>query len=203
MLPYVGPDYESPTHVRMLLVGESNYFPKSSLVHKESRSWYEKSQADITPEEEAYINCRGLLECDWKAPGHKIYRELNACLALLELPCTDRPVSHVAYMNAFQRPAAVPGSTFKHCCTDIDVEIGLETLKSTVAIIDAEVVVFVSKYAWDKIGKRVRNEQVSGYYDYVSHPADPFHWNVPSYKHGKSKFVDLLRSRFIKIPNSL
>ena len=35
----------------MLLIGESNYFPKASQVHKDAEAWYEANQDDLTSEE--------------------------------------------------------------------------------------------------------------------------------------------------------
>ena len=37
-LPFVGDDYDSPKHKKLLLIGESHYMPAGSTVHHDGRS---------------------------------------------------------------------------------------------------------------------------------------------------------------------
>ncbi len=192
MLPFVGEDYVSANHSKLLIIGESFYFPEESTLHKDPSRWYSTNQDSLTVEEVEYLNCRGLLECDWSSPGHKMYRELNSCLAELVLPSLNRPVSHICFTNTFLRPARDSGGSFKHCCVDQDVNVSIDSLTKVIAALAPELVIFTSKYAWDVSGWRVA-KQVSGTaFDFVSHPTDPYHWNVDSYEHGRKKFISLL-----------
>jgi hypothetical protein len=194
MRPFVGKDYVSTTHARLLILGESFYFPEDSLVHKEAGNWYAMKQGSLTEEEVTYINCRQLLECDWGSPGHKMYREINRCLAELDLPSQDdRPVSHISYTNTFSRPARDSGGSFKDCCVDQDVVESIRMVTKVIEALSPNLVIFVSKYAWDVIGANIAKQISEPKFDFVSHPTDPFHWNVESYQHGRRKFVTLLK----------
>jgi hypothetical protein len=193
MLPFVGEDYDCASHSKLLIVGESFYFPEDSTSHHDAAKWYSTNQDSLTPDEVNHIHCRGLLECNWECPGHKMYRELNRCLAELHIPSQDRPVSHICFTNAFLRPASHPGKSFKECCADQDVATSISVLIEVIAALAPELIVFTSKYAWAKVGSTVA-ERFSGIeFHFVSHPTDSFHWNVKSYDHGRKKFVSLLQ----------
>lgn len=193
MLPFVGQNYVSANHSKLLILGESFYFPEESTLHKEPSRWYSANQSSLTEEEVEYVNCRGLLECAWRSDGHKMYREINNCLAKFELPTRDRPISHISYTNTFLRPA-IYGDSFKDCRVQQDIVVSVDTLTRIIASLTPDIVIFASKYAWDEIGLRIE-KQISGtMFRFVSHPADPRHWNVESYPHGREKFISLLKT---------
>ncbi len=199
MMPFIGGDYESPLHKRLLLIGESNYFPQNSTIHKDSAGWYNTEQKSLTDTEVEYIHCRKLLEGPWKRKtGHKMYININLCLEDVGLIASERSISHIAYMNAFQRPASETGKSFKHCYTDIDLDlkVSVDVIDKVMSIIKPEIVVFVSKYAWDALHSRINKSDSGVYFDYVSHPADHFHWQT-EYPHGKSKFINILKTKFL------
>lgn len=200
MMPYIGADYESSLHKKLLIIGESYYFPDESTIHKNAEAWYRISQTELNEEEVCYIHCRSLIECDWSSAGHKMYRELNSCLNDLRLPMIERSISHIAFMNTFFRPASIPGESFKHYCQALDIEESLRVLPKIIEILSPDLVIFTSKYSWDSIGCSL---QISSSIkrDFVSHPADPFHWNVDSYSHGKAKFIKILNQEFLNNPN--
>lgn len=192
MLPFVGRDYSCSTHPKLLLLGESFYFPEDSTIHKDPVSWYSTNQSALNEEEVLYIDCRGLLECDWGSPGHKMYREINNCLEELGLPSQDRPVSHICYTNTFLRPAHESGASFKYCCVDQDIQVSIDVLTRVISALSPAIVIFASKYAWDAVGCRLAGQFTGLTFEFVSHPTDPFHWNVESYDHGRAKFLALL-----------
>ena len=200
MLPFVGPDYVSLEHTRLLLIAESNYLPKTSTIHADPTCWYSSRQSALTSEEIDHINCRGLLQCAWDAYGHRIYSRLNDCIGAFALQDTGRPISNIAFMNAFQRPA-VSGQSFKGCCCDDDVNVSMSVITSVINVITPDMVIFVSKYAWDKVGRRIESNTKkrlpSVFFDSVCHPSGLFaSWEKPD---GKRKFMDLLRGRFCKL----
>ncbi len=197
MLPFVGGDYRCEKHRKLLFVGESFYFPPTSTLHTDCESWYRGSQSSLSAEEVEYIHCRRLVEGDWRGKGHQMYKELNRCLDSFELRYNDRAISHVAYMNAFLRPAAEPGKSFEWCCTDMDIAVSLDTIKRVVAAIKPDLVVFASMYAWDAVGRRLSENLPAVKFDFVSHPTDPFHWNVKRYPHGRKKLMGILAGDFI------
>ena len=47
MIPFIGDHYLSNQHKKMLLVGESFYFPEKSEIHKNADIWYNASQEDL------------------------------------------------------------------------------------------------------------------------------------------------------------
>lgn len=196
LLPFVGQNYTSDSHCRCLLVGESFYFPDDSTIHQNAEAWYEATQQDLNEYEISYMNCRGLLECDWGSPGHEIYREINRRLGDLPLEAADRPVAHIAFMNAFFRPAEIPGESFKFGCKALDFEIAAETMTKIITILEPDLVVFVSKWAWDTVGWKVAEALPNIAFEFTSHPATPFWWNRAGYPHGRKKFDQILRDRF-------
>ena len=193
MLPYVGADYDSPFHPRLLILGESFYFPEESTIHKVPDEWYASNQSHLTDDEVSYIHCRGLVECNWDAAGHKMYREINASLRELNYPTPDRPISHACFTNTFLRPASISGQSFMHCCTNRDIYLSLEVLSSVLSTLSPHQVIFASKYGWDSVGVSLAKQFPNMIFDFVSHPADPFHWNVQAYPHGRNKFMSLLK----------
>lgn len=191
MLPYIGPDYHLSSRP-LLLIGESNYLPERSTIHKEARSWYAGKQSDLSSEEVNWINCRKILASDWAPPGHRIYKELNRCLGLLGYYRGRRPMSHVAFMNAFQRPADC-GESLRWLAKDIDFRNSQNVVSSVIRSIRPQMTVFTSKYAWDTIGSHIEGRRMNTKINFVYHPACPW-WNRKDSKHGRNKFDALLRS---------
>jgi hypothetical protein len=197
LLPFIGQNFESPSHKKMLLIGESYYFPDDSSIHHDVDGWYAATQERLTDEEVSYMNCRGLLECDWGSPGHGIYREINRRLAELPLESSDRAVSHIAFMNAFYRPANIPGESFKHGCTPLDVDRAIDITKEIVGVLEPNLVIYVSKYSWDTVGWKIAESLAPDSFHFTSHPGDPFYWTRTGYPHGRKKFEQILRDQFL------
>ena len=199
MLPFVGKDYVLANHSKLLIFGESFYFPKQSTLHNEPSKWYSSRQESLESNEVEHINCRGLLECDWGLRGHRIYRELNSCLAELDLPSPDRPISHICFTNTFMRPARHRG-TFKGCCVDRDIELSNEVVARVIKALDPDLVIFASKYAWDMVGGNVAKRFSGITFDFVYHPARHYWWNgrsnPKSHEHGRKKFLSLLKNKW-------
>jgi hypothetical protein len=183
----------------LLILGESFYLPNESTIHVDPVRWYSSNQASLTITKEEnenevdWINCRRLLECPWNPGGHKMYRELNACLGELDLPAHDRPVSHIAYTNTFMRPAIGEGDSFSKCCVPQDIVVSIEVLSRVIAALAPNMVIFTSKHAWNAVGKNIALQFSEITFDSVSHPTSPFQWRVESYPHGRAKFMSLLK----------
>ena len=84
MKPFIGEFYNSDKHKKLLLVGESYYLPNETNLHHSPIKWYDSNQNELDDEEIEWINCSGLLTCDWTSDGHHIYRELNKCIFSLK-----------------------------------------------------------------------------------------------------------------------
>lgn len=200
MRPYVGPDYSSVEHRRLLIIGESGYFPEESTIHLDPLRWYGASEADLDEEELEYINWRKLVQCLWPHAGHKMYRELNSRISELGMKFTDRPISNVAFINAFQRPASIPGDSFAACCQPKDGEVALMTLNAVIGVLEPEIVIFASKWSWHVLGHQIQATYPSCIFEFVAHPTSPFWWNRRGYPHGKLKLMSILRDKYIN-PN--
>lgn len=200
MLPYVGGDYESTDHVKLLLIGESFYFPKESTIHLDAGRWYSESESALAlnAAEVEFFGCRGLVECPWKADGHEMYREINRCLDTLGLHYSERAISHVAYMNAYFRPASKHGESFKHGCTPLDRTKSWEITEQVLSAIQPDLVVYVSKYAWDNVGRHLATRLKGPEFRFTSHPAGQFYWNRSGYAHGRPKFIQILQEDFLR-----
>lgn len=190
MRPYVGNNYSSKKN-KILLIAESFYLPNECKLNKESQRWYEGNESMLSDYEKPWINCRGLIECEWESAGHFIYRELNRVLQEV----SGEGFSSVSFMNAFQRPACEEGHSFKDDCEEVDEQYAVETINVVQNILKPDVVIFVAKYPWDRLGSRVKKEGVANQYSFVCHPCTGGrYWHKQSYPHGRSKFVEILKN---------
>ena len=198
MKPFIGEFYNSDKHKKLLLVGESYYLPNETNLHHSSIQWYGSNQDELDDDEVEWIDCNGLLTCDWASDGHQIYRELNKCIFSLNIEKGKRAIDEVAFTNYFQRPAEKEGESFKYFCTEEDIVRANEILEQVIRIIDPDIVIFVSKYAWDTGGIKVKNDFPQKIVDFVCHPGTGGrYWHNESYPHNKDKFINLLKKNFI------
>ena len=111
--PSVGVNYGT-RGPKILIVAESHYLPKESKVHLDASAWYNLDRSALSvvgkkqEVEEHWMNTRGILKKKlkkWKQ-GHAIYRNLENALHDAGLPRSANAFQYVAFMNAFQRPAA-------------------------------------------------------------------------------------------------
>lgn len=194
MMPYIGNCYGANGNQKILLIGESNYLPENSRINKNAEDWYQTTEQDLTEEEVEWINCREILECDWKPNGHMIYRELNKNLELhFKNSGNERAMSNVAYMNGFQRPANA-GDSIKNFLTQIDKDISSDVLNQVIEIIKPDLVLFVSKLAWDELRPMLKiDEKIK--VDFTCHPTTGGrYWHKKEYKHGRKKFNKIIKS---------
>ncbi len=198
MIPFIGDYYISTMHKRLLLIGESYYLPNNTILHHSAENWYKSNQNMLSKDEFEWIDCNGLLTCDWKSAGHQIYRELNSCIFSLGIDQIKRAIDEVSFTNYFQRPAEKEGESFKYCCQEEDIKVSNEVLDQVVSIIDPELVIFVSKYAWDNGGNALKRRHANINIDFVCHPGTGGrYWHNECYPYNKDKFMKLLREHFI------
>lgn len=198
MVPFIGEYYLSDKHKKLLLVGESYYLPNETVIHHSASNWYKSKQEELDDEEVEWINCHGLLTCDWESNGHQIYRELNKCIFSLKLDKDKRAIDEVAFTNYFQRPAEKEGESFKYFCTEEDIIQSDEILDQVIQIIKPDIVIFVSKYAWDVGGQKIKEKHKNIVVDFVCHPGTGGrYWHNEEYPHNKKKFMQLLRKNVL------
>jgi hypothetical protein len=193
MKPYVGINYNNSKQLKILLIGESNYLPEYSTIHKDVDKWYNSNQSNLDSKEIDWIHCRQLLECDWKADGHMIYRELDRNLSDFFNHSIHRAMTNVAFMNGFQRPSPKTGDSISKYLTDYDVKISSNIIKQVISIINPDLVIFVSKFTWDKLNGRLKNIKDKIKIDFTCHPGTGGrYWHNKDYKHGKEKFRKII-----------
>ena len=160
MRPFIGKNYGMNKKTKMLFIAESNYLPEKSTIHQKADIWYNSEQKDLDANEINWIHCRQLCECDWKSNGHMMYRELNRVLSeYFDFNLTDeRAISNIAFMNGFQRPSPVLGESIKHFLTESDTTISAAVISQVISIINPDLVIFVSKLAWDRLRWRLKVE---------------------------------------------
>lgn len=202
MRPFIGKHYGLNGSIKLLLIAESNYLPEESTIHQKANFWYNSEQKDLNKEEIKWINCRELCQCDWKPDGHMIYRELNKVLSeYFNTNLRDeKAISNVAFMNGFQRPSPKSGDSIKPYLTDIDKTISAAVISQVISVINPDLVIFVSKLAWDSLRWRLKIEDKNIVLDYTCHPATGgLYWNRKDYKHGKEKLRSILTKMFKEI----
>ncbi|MCK2147569.1 hypothetical protein MYE70_00665 [Marinobacter alexandrii] len=199
--PSVGVNYGT-NGPKILIIAESHYLPKESKVHRDASTWYSLDHSALSvvgkkkEVEEHWMNTRGILKKKlkkWKQ-GHAIYRNLENALHEAGVPRSANAFQYVAFMNAFQRPAAT-GLTIK--ATQQDISVARETVSSVISILAPDHVIFVSSKARDLVGKKLGIPHAS-----VPHPACP-HWNNQKLKKGpgREQFIAHIR-RFYAASNS-
>ena len=197
MLPFIGGNYESPLHKKLLLIGESYYFPYESTIHRDPAVWYQTKLSDLNESEVSYLNCRALLS----SLGHPMYQEISRCIAELPLEGDSDPISQIAYMNAFFRPAPEHGESILHHAEEVDYQFSHSISEEVINILSPDLVVYLSKYAWNSSGFHVAKNVTGPVFEKTAHPTSPRHWNVATYPDGREKFMRILREQFLE-PNT-
>lgn len=142
MMPFVGDEYESPKHKKLLLIGESHYMPEGSTVHHDVNSWYDGNPV-LTEDERGNCDTRGTRI--WKSG--RFGKEMDRCLNLVQ-PSSENRWHQVAFLNYFLRPADSKKS-FKDICAERDCMEAVRMFRILLDILKPDLVVFVSKFAFD------------------------------------------------------
>lgn len=193
MKPFVGKNYGQGNSRKIMFVAESHYLPPNSTISRNPEKWYESNQKDLTNEEIEWINTRKILGGNWKPAGHMIFRELDKRLSKHLDTTKFRAMTNVVFMNGFQRPAPETGDSIKNFCKPIDYKIGADTIKRTIRILEPNLVIFVSKLAWDKLRWKLPKTEFETEFNFVCHPGTGgLYWHNKKYKHGLNKFNTII-----------
>lgn len=187
MIPFVGDNYESPKHKKLLLIGESHYMPEGSTVHHDAAKWYCGNPV-LTESEEDWCNTRGTRE--WKSG--RFGKEIDRCVKLI-CPSVESGWQQVASLNYFLRPAddrqSIEDLWKVHGGESLDREQAIRNLISVLEILRPNLVVFLSS----KVCKCAETDDYPKYfggnlwdwtvahgidYCYTMHPSSA-HWNKP------------------------
>lgn len=205
LLPWVGIEYSTIDHKRLLVIGESHYLPKKSTVHN-TLDWYATAK-ELTHKEKSWLSTRGAVSCgiDQKY-GHKgklIFSNVEKAI----LKTNFKPLNkenlfrYFSYYNFFQRPAEERISIEE---TTTDLNFAFETFNIVTDILKPELVCFVSVKAY-KAFMNKKDKDYDFIIDYFPHPARAW-WNKESkaYKFGgvnnlkgKEKFKRFINTYFL------
>ena len=188
MIAFVGEDYDSPKHKKLLLIGESHYLPEGSTVHQNANAWYNGTPL-LSKDEEDYCNTCGTRE--WKSG--RFGKEIDRCLNLV-LPTNKNGWQQVASYNYFLRPAdnaqSIEDLWKTHGGKDFDKEHAIKNLIQVIEILKPDLFVFLSKKVCDSAETEDFPKYFKGNlwdwtkthgikdYIYTMHPSSP-HWNQP------------------------
>ena len=142
MMPFVGDEYESSKHKKLLLIGESHYMPEGSTVHHDVNSWYDGNPV-LTPKERSYCDTCGTRE----GKSGRFGKEIDRCLNLV-LPSDGNRWRQVAFFNYFLRPAdehkSISDLWDSYGGKDIDCEQAIRNLIQVLDILKPDLFVFLS-----------------------------------------------------------
>lgn len=187
MKPFVGENYFNAKK-KILVIAESHYLEGASSINTGPTLWYNSTQQGLYPGELNCVNTRQVVNTS----KHMIFRELEAILVKSIDKFNGRAINSIAFMNGFQRPCQVPGQTIKAIASKKDFDVAINTITKVVEILEPEVVIFISKYTWEKVGKYLQKKEGIKY-EFVCHPASGGkYWNNSSYPHSKNKMIELL-----------
>lgn len=215
MMPFVGCNYESPEHKKLLLVGESHYMPKGAVVHHEDSLWYEGS-LKLSKDEIRYCDTRGARYCKSGQFGKNIDKAIREVFPV----AGENAFVEMASYNYFLRPADYRRS-FKSICTDRDCDDAVRVFFAILEILKPDVIVFTSRFAFNhaewidfpknfNCGLWVYAEKHHMNYVFTEHPSCSW-WNrvakvktgsSDDYFHGLTSrqfFVESLRKNWLNV----
>lgn len=192
MMPFIGRCYEQAP-IKLLVLGESHYFPHDSAIHSDANNWYENVTVnDLNEEEKKYINTREILLSDWLSTSHIIYKNIDSALSEIEhfRNCNYRPIDNIAFMNAFQRPAN-EGDSIKKIIDDNDIKFATDTIQNVASIINPDLIIICSIYAWEKLHNNLEN--IEDKLDFTCNPVENRYWFKNDYQHNRNKFIKIIK----------
>jgi len=169
MMPFVGSHYGDTNRMKIMLVGEINYLPPNCTLSENPKQWYKSTQSNLKENEIAWLHCRNLLESRSKSPGLMFYRNLEIKMSELLGSSQIKALSTIIYMNGFQRPSPQSATSIKKICRSIDIDIGVKTIDQVIEITKPDVVLIISKLAWEKLGRRLAEKNLNKGVEFICH----------------------------------
>jgi len=194
MLPFVGRKYESKEHTKIIIIGESNFFPEASTIHLDVDNWYSGNSSTLSGEERKYISNIGIVNKGnnqyWKRGAHYMYKNIESCLIDSGFSKESNSMSHISYINGFFRPAK-NGDSIKKICTADDIKASEVIINKIIDIIQPDLVLIASVYTNRKLSKLINHKNIQ----YTCHPLANFYWNRKGYKNGRNKFINIISNQ--------
>ena len=153
MKPWVGTNYVSDKHKKLLVLGESHYLPKGSIKSCDVDAWYSGSVDSLEAEEKGWIFTAEIIgkhmQENFPNSAHGIFRNTAKAVNTVgyQYANPSEAMNDIAFMNFFQRPAEKTGDSIN--VGKKDVEVAICVLKDVIEILAPDIIVFVScKAAW-------------------------------------------------------
>ena len=202
MKPFIGENYLDAKK-KILVIGESHFFSHEPTSENPSPNpeintgpskWYSSTQKDLHLSKFDSINTRKILS----TPNHMVFREIEKVLSNSLQILEGRAIESIVFMNGFQRPANKRGQSMEGLASEPDYIVAIKTISEVIKIMKPNFVIFISKFAWEKIGKNLIKED-NIVYDFTYHPASIKYWNdAPNATNptGKLKFEEILKREY-------
>lgn len=202
LIPCVGKHYERADgkHKRLLIVGESNYFPReleSESMFQDAEQWYRGKTKKLIPESMrvAVSNDIGY------RPFNQVFNIVNNVLKSKGVGNVGERLDETAFYNYFLRPALNPGNGIakKFIPEPLDREVAGAALHGIIERLQPQIIVFLSKLAYNEF-ERYRRGKSLNYTDLlierVSHPSSLW-WNRNGGAYGKGKLERILAANWV------
>lgn len=211
MKPFVGDNYNSNVHKKLLIVGESNYLPDYSTVHLDASRWYNGNSSLLDSDEKYWIDTAKLIEEStdkfFNKNGWSMYRNIHNALKESGLNSKSKSgrnefiFSEVAYMNYFKRPAN-QGNSIKEIFEPIDQEIAYQVFCDKVKELNPDLIIIASRYVNQKVEEKAIWEfldKMNCKYCHTPHPTSAYwntrlNWKSFEGRTGKEQFIHFLVS---------
>lgn len=205
MLPFIGSHWVQSK--RILLIGESHYFPFFEVHESYFIKWYDLNSKDLTEGQKSYITTRKNF-VKIKSGGHSkplllYYNLQKAVREAVNFKDEQFVFNEFCFYNYFQKPASaneIKGENRSIDPTKEDKEFAFKTFEKFVDIVKPKNVIFVSKKSYDAFNE-VKSQGKAIFsnikIDFVPHAGRQW-WNRKSKAYGnrtgKQKFIDILEN---------
>ena len=206
--PFIGQHYQDPRHKRLLVMGESHYFPEGSTSHLDSNRWYDGHEEELSQRERKYIHTRDVVKYHWDGPPRGLFfrnirRAVADVLQAHGMGKQEETVApgnwvHVAFCNYFVRPAPYSGKSIKDGVVDRDQEVADQVLQWIITRHKPELVIVASVLVGGYAGRILNQNGIP--YRTVPHPnfrCPWWHTRAASYgnRSGRELFCDFLKEQ--------
>lgn len=169
MRPFIGDNYESSEHKKLLIVGENHYMPPKSTNHHNVADWYD--QPKLSDDEKDYCNtvsaCENL--------SNLFVQQIDPFLDKV-FEKSENAFQEVAFYNFYLRPA-----DYKRNMKDLwkkaggrkeDEKKALKVFPEIFKILRPDIVVFFGQTVWNCVNSYLHKEMCGGL-EYIAHCYSP------------------------------
>jgi hypothetical protein len=161
MRPFVGNQYKSSRHKKVLVLAESHYWPEGTVPPTVAEWYGGLHPLELNKEQFKHLNTRGVVRAHEPGGGAKGYtRIFKNFAAEIQLADFDNDptmcMDHVAFMNTFQRPAANRRS-INGIDLEEDIKMAIDVVICVIKSLRPEFVCFASKLAWNTVGRKIES----------------------------------------------